>query len=233
MGEGLQIFYIVLFAVVAMVLAFWLRTMLGRRTGHEQIRDPFTRKPGAPRSGPAGPAGNVAPFPGAGQADKVINGTATPVTEPITAARTGLQKLKAADRSFDEQIFVRGARGAFEIIVNAFAAGDTPALKPLLSDEVYRSFAEAIAQRQAAKETHETTLVTIKSCELVETDLDGTTASATVKVVSDQINVTRAADGTVVDGAPDRIVEKTDFWTFARDIRSRDPNWQLIATRSP
>ena len=75
---------------------------------------------------------------------------------------TGLAQLKAADRTFDERTFLKGARGAFEIIVNAFAAGDTAALKPLLSPDVYRSFAEAIEQRQAAKETHETTLVTVK-----------------------------------------------------------------------
>ena len=28
-------------------------------------------------------------------------------------------------------------------------------------------------------------------------------------------------------------VEIVDIWTFARDSRSRDPNWQLVATRSP
>lgn len=221
MGEGLQIFDIVLFAVVAAVLVFWLRNVLGRRTGHEQYRDPFARKPGA-----TGAPGNIAPFPGGGP---VIEGSATPVGEP---APTGLQKLEAVDRSFDVQKFLRGARGAFEIIVNAFAAGDAAALKPLLNDEVYRSFADAIAQRQTAKETLETTLVAVKNCELVDADLEGATATVTVKIVSDQVNVTRGADGAVVDGDPDRIVEKTDFWTFARDIRSRDPNWQLIATRS-
>jgi predicted lipid-binding transport protein (Tim44 family) len=27
-------------------------------------------------------------------------------------------------------------------------------------------------------------------------------------------------------------VEKTDYWTFARDTRSTDPNWMLVATSS-
>jgi predicted lipid-binding transport protein (Tim44 family) len=66
----------------------------------------------------------------------------------------------------------------------------------------------------------------------VEAGVEGSTAFVTVKLVSDQVNVTRAADGTVIDGDPDRVAEKTDFWTFSRDIRSRDPNWQLVATRS-
>jgi predicted lipid-binding transport protein (Tim44 family) len=28
------------------------------------------------------------------------------------------------------------------------------------------------------------------------------------------------------------VAEVNDLWTFSRDIRSRDPNWKLIATES-
>jgi predicted lipid-binding transport protein (Tim44 family) len=66
----------------------------------------------------------------------------------------------------------------------------------------------------------------------VQAGLEASVAHVTVKFVSDQVNATRAADGSVIDGDPDRVVEKTDFWTFSRDTRSRDPNWQLVATRS-
>ena len=80
--------------------------------------------------------------------------------------------------------------------------------------------------------THETQLVSIKNAEIDEAELNGRTAFVTVKFISDQTNVTRAADGKIVDGEPDRVVEKTDFWTFARNTRSQDPNWLLVATRS-
>ena len=228
MGENLHLGSLLFFAVVVVFLVFRLRNVLGRRTGNERPRPGFGpmsfRAPPQPQAPPVG-------------SGPVIDGTATPVAAvapavPLPLAE-GVARLKSADRNFDERVFLQGARGAFEIIVNAFAAGDTAALKPLLSEDVYRSFADAIAQRQAAKETHETTLMTIKSVDLVEAGVAGTVTSATVKFISDQVNVTRAADGTVVDGNPDQVVEKTDFWTFARDTRSRDPNWQLVATRSP
>ncbi|HTZ79719.1 MAG TPA: Tim44/TimA family putative adaptor protein [Stellaceae bacterium] len=227
MGDNLHLGSLIFFAIVVVFLAFRLRSVLGRRTGNERPRPglgPMSfRAPPQPQSPPPGPG-------------PVIEGTATPVAtaapaQPMSLAE-GVQRLKSVDRSFDERIFLQGARGAFEIIVNAFAAADTQALKPLLSEEVYRSFAEAITQRQAAKETHETNLLSVKTVDLVEAGVSGSTASATVKFISDQVNVTRAADGAVVDGDPDQVVEKTDFWTFARDIRSRDPNWQLVATRS-
>ena len=232
MGDDFHVGSIVFFAIVVLFLLFRLRGVLGRRTGQERqrdYRDLFSGRSATP------PASAPVPGPPPETRGPVIEGTATPVAEPPgqVPLATGLAQLKAADRTFDERTFLKGARGAFEIIVNAFAAGDTAALKPLLSADVYRSFAEAIEQRQAAKETHETTLVTVKECELAEAGLEGSTAVVTLKVVSDQVNVTRAADGKVVDGDPDRVVEKTDFWTFSRDIRSRDPNWQLVATRSP
>ncbi len=225
MGGDFNVGSIVFFAIVVLFLVFRLRGVLGRRTGQERYRDPF-----APRS--ATPP-TRAPMPGAPAESRgpVIEGTATPVSEPAPLA-AGLAKLKSADRSFDEPAFLKGARGAFEIIVNAFAAGDTAALKPLLSGEVYSSFATAIQQRLGAKETLETNLMTVKDCDLVQAGVEDNAAYVTVKFVSDQVNVTRAADGKVIDGDPDRVVEKTDFWTFSRDTRSRDPNWQLVATRS-
>jgi predicted lipid-binding transport protein (Tim44 family) len=228
MGGDFHVGSIAFFAIVVLFLLFRLRSVLGRRTGQERYRDPFAQRSGPP------PAS--APVPGAPPEARgpVIEGTVTPVSEPAhVPLAAGLAHLKSVDRNFDERGFLKGARGAFEIIVNAFAAGDTAALKPLLSADVYRSFADAIQQRQAARETHETNLVTIKECDLAEAGVEGTMASVTVKFISDQVNVTRAADGKVIDGDPDRVVEKTDFWTFSRDTRSRDPNWQLVATRSP
>ena len=222
MGGEFQVISIVVSAAIAVFLLFRLRGVLGRRTGQERYRDPFARGPGAPVPGAPPPSGPI------------IDATATPASSPPPSAplASGIAALKAVDRNFDERGFLQGARGAFEIIVNAFAHGDTAALKPLLSDDVYAAFARAIAERQAAKETHETTLVSIKACDLAEARLEASVAHATVKFVSDQVNVTRAADGSVVDGEPDRVVEKTDIWTFARDTRSRDPNWHLVATRS-
>jgi predicted lipid-binding transport protein (Tim44 family) len=227
MGGDFHVGSIVFFAIVVLFLLFRLRSVLGRRTGQERYRDPF-----AQRSAPPPTSAPIPEAPPEGRGP-IIEGTATPVSGPARAPlAAGLARLKAADRNFDERGFLKGARGAFEIIVNAFAHGDTAALKPLLSSDVYRSFAEALQQRQAAREAHETNLVTVKDCDLIEAGIEGNTAFVTVKFVSDQVNVTRAADGAVIDGDPDRVVEKTDFWTFSRDTRSRDPNWQLVATRS-
>ena len=55
----------------------------------------------------------------------------------------------SADRTFDAKHFVTGARGAYEMIVGAFAAGDRKTLKGLLSREVYEGFETAIRDRES------------------------------------------------------------------------------------
>jgi predicted lipid-binding transport protein (Tim44 family) len=105
-------------------------------------------------------------------------------------------------------------------------------LRPLLSDEVYRPFAQTIDERAAARESVETHDLKLDDGEIVEADMAGRMARVTLKLVSHQVTVTRAMDGSIVDGDPDHPVEKTDYWTFARDTRSTDPNWMLVATSS-
>jgi len=221
MGEFQQYFDIILFAMVAAFLVLRLRSVLGRRTGNERRRDLFIRRPRpAPQNGPT----NVDPSVAAVS-------PASSGSSPDTVAE-GLNQIYRADPSFDPGPFLVGARTAFEMIVSAFARGDKAALQPLLSEEVFRQFASAIDDRVAAREVLETRILRLDSADIAEAELFGQTAQITVKLVSQQINVTRAMDGSIVDGDPEHSSEKTDNWTFARDTRSDNPNWVLVATSS-
>jgi predicted lipid-binding transport protein (Tim44 family) len=223
MGGGFQFLDLIFFAVVAVFLVMRLRSVLGRRTGTEQRRDPFA---GVPTAEPPSLRKPAAPLPDLAN-KPVLDATAE---SPVAA---GLARIREVDSSFDQEQFLAGARGAFEMIVNAYAVGDAAKLRPLLSDEVFANFNTAIEERRKAGQSHSTTLIGIRSLDIVEAELQGRTALVTVKIVSDQINVTRDGEGRVVDGNPTAAVTITDLWTFSRNTRSRDPNWQLVATRSP
>ena len=233
MGEGFQFIDILLFGMIAAFLVIRLRSVLGRRTGHEKRRDAFGRGEEAQAKGQRD---TVIPLPGRAP-PRAEEPAAEPVTTPPAAdagpLQPGVDKIRTADASFDPQGFMAGARAAFEMIVTAFAQGDTEALRPLLSDEVFDNFNNAIEARRKAGETLETTLVGITSAEMLEADLVGRNAVVTVKFVSEQVNVTRDAQGQVVDGDPAAVTNVTDIWTFARDVHSTDPDWFLVATRSP
>lgn len=213
-------FDIILFAMVAAFLVLRLRSVLGRRTGNERRRE-YLR-------GPATTGDKVVTL---GQ--RPAPAVATPPLPAAASAGTvagGLARIAAADPGFDAAQFLDGARAAFEWILGAFAAGDKSKLRSLLSDDVYKPFADAIVEREAAGETLETRINKIGDIDIVDAGVDGSSARVTVKLVSEQIHVLRAHDGSVVDGDPQNPVEKTDLWTFVRDTKSSNPNWLLVAT---
>lgn len=232
MSDGFQYFDIILFAMIAAFLVLRLRSVLGRRTGDEHQRDLFRRPLVKPEPHPASdnhPApDNVVALPERATAAEAASRGQRP-----GSVASGIAQIRSADPAFEPRAFIEGAHGAFELIVGAFARGDSAALRPLLSDDVFERFADAIRQRTAAKETLETRLLAIKSSEIEEAELQGRTAFVTVRFVSNQVNVLHGPDGAVLEGHPNEPVEKTDFWTFARNTRSQDPNWLLVATRSP
>jgi predicted lipid-binding transport protein (Tim44 family) len=221
-GDGLAFFDIIFFALVAGFLILRLRSVLGRRTGNE------SRERWTPRLPPRGAA---AP----GLADRPASDKVAVLPRPAPAAAgspldAALAQIRQADPNFDPQHFIEGARGAFDMIVSAYAHGDTATLRPLLANDVFENFAAAIKGRQDAKQTLETTLIGIKSAEIIEARMEGRSAFVTVKFVSEQVNVTRNAAGEVVDGEPNHVAAVTDIWTFARNTRSSDPNWALVQT---
>ncbi len=214
---------ILFFALIAVFLAHRLWQVLGRRDGDAPRRtdairpDPF--RPREPQR--LAPARD---FPPTVQPLPVVN-----PGDPVSLD-TALRQIRAADPQFDERRFVEGAKAAFQIIVPAFAAGNRDALKPLLGEDVYAAFNKAITAREADGQTLETTVARL-GASLEAAQLTGDVARITVAFRSGQTTLLRANDGNVLEGAPNRIEDVVDLWTFARDTRSSDPNWMLVETR--
>lgn len=228
MGDGFQFLDIVLFAMVAAFLVLRLRSVLGRRTGHEQPRqDPMSQ-----RSQEREKEGNVIELPGRSDNRNGENTAATAGFEADDPIAGGLTRIGIADNSFDPTSFVEGARSAFEMIVQAFASGDKDTLRNLLADDVFEGFNEAIDERAKENHTLETSIIGIKSADIVEADMVERNAMVTIKFVSEQVNVTRDSEGRIIEGDPNQITDITDIWTFSRNTKSRDPNWKLVETRS-
>lgn len=219
----------VIFALVALFVAYKLRSVLGMRSDSDRsaggLLAPLRRAPGpAPSVAPAepAPAGHSASAP---PADRWKG-----VAEPD--AWSGLDAIAAADRTFTPEGFLSGARGAYEIIVHGFAAGDSAALRGLMAPEAFANFDNAIRARAAAGHTMSTTVVAIDGTTIVSAALAGANAQVGVRFASKLASVTRDGAGSVVEGSPTEVADHLDLWTFGRDVRSRDPNWRLTATQA-
>jgi len=223
---------------IALVIFWRLRSVLGSRTGNERPPfDPYAatrRTEAAPEKAP----GTVLRFPQEQPVEPVSSTAEPPLPVWAGYAQEGspladaITKLSEADPNFTPKSFIDGAKLAYEMIVDAFAKGDKAALKDLLSKDVYDGFVTAIDARAAAGQTVDSRFVGIDKADLKEVELEGKRAWVTMKFVSEIISVTRAKDGSIIDGDPKDIREITDVWTFERDITSRDPNWKLSATEA-
>ncbi len=224
----------IFFVVVAIAIFVQLRNVLGRRTGNERPPvDPYTA--GRTRPDDAAKSDNVVALPGRKKAaaDPVdIYQAIDAFAKPGTDLNKGLRGIKDADTTFEPKTFVEGAKMAYEMIVMAYADGDRKTLKNLLSREVYDGFVSAIAEREQRNEKVQSSFVGIDKASIVSAEMKGTEAHVTLRIVSELISATRDKTGEVIDGDPETVAEVKDVWTFARDTRSRDPNWKLVATEA-
>ena len=223
---------LLLYALVAAGLVFWLRSVLGTRHGEERERPN--------------------PFLGGENADPISSNAEEQVADFVTpqdriaelaeepsknysienkTAEAGLVDIASGDRNFDIDAFLEGSQDAFVMIVESFAEGDRETLKELLADEVYTAFEAAISEREEKEETQETEIHAIRKAEVLEAILEGKRAQITVKFIAEESSVTRDKDGEIIAGSAERTVEMQDIWTFGRDIKSRDPSWLLLETR--
>lgn len=238
MMNGSDSILTIVFLALAVIIFLRLRSVLGRRTGNErQPFDPYSRSEQASETSEKvitlpPRRGEMEPQPQASPASVDIETRVKTVTEPDTALGASLKALIETDPSFEPKAFLDGAKSAYEMVVTAFAEGDRRTLRQLLSREVYDGFVAAITEREQRNETIEFRFVGIDKAEITDVSLRGGTEQVTVRFVSQLISATRDKDGEVVDGDPTKVSDVTDLWTFAREIRARDPNWKLVATES-
>jgi len=225
--------YTVVFLVLAVFIVLRLRSVLGTRTGNEPPPyDPYSRSEAQPNTASANE--NVVKMP---SRNGEIPGSEPESVQPWkgiapegSALASGLDAIHEHDASFTGQDFLKGARAAYEMIVTAFAQGDTRTLKGLLAKDVYDDFTHVIGERQKRGETVESRFVSLDEAVIQDAGLQGQTAHVTVRFTSKLVTATRDKDGEVVDGNPDTVTEVHDVWTFARETASNDPNWKLVAT---
>jgi predicted lipid-binding transport protein (Tim44 family) len=215
-----SIIQLLVLAGIAIFLIVKLRSVLGTREGFE--KPPVTLPPENSRA--RRPALEVIE----GGPDRDITDH---VPDGSDSARA-LAGMKGVEPAFNVGEFLKGARGAYEMILMAFERGDLESVKPFLSPEVYDAFAGVVADRQEKGLRIDTTFVGIADLGLKEATFDKASREAelSVRFVGELTSVVRDRAGEVVEGSPTAIKRQRDVWTFARTIGSSDPNWLLVAT---
>jgi len=232
MSNGFEFLDIILLVMVAAFIFLRLRNVLGRRMGHEQppredMQDLPRKRYNKPVDAPVDENDdNIVPMN-----DDIDIKPLRPQPNPDTPLAATLRQIHEIDNSFNADAFPSQAEMAYESIVLAFANGDRRTLEDLLSEEVYKNFVDAIDSRNLAGEVMTTDILDIVSSEITAAELNGKDAEVTIRFEAEMISMTKNEEGVVTSGDPHphRVRE---LWTFARKLKSRNPNWLLITTKS-
>lgn len=206
-------------AGIAIFLILRLRSVLGTREGFEK-----------PRVDVATSSKRASPE------FEVIEGGPDPdVTDYVDAesdAAAALTAMKADDRSFNVREFLRGARGAYEMILTGFENGALADIQPFLDADVYDAFAGVVEERENNGLSVDFKFVGISETKLVDANYDKTTkrAEVTIKFLSESTSAVYDKGGDLIEGSPTDVKKQRDVWTFGRTMGTGDPNWFLVAT---
>ncbi|WP_339113613.1 Tim44/TimA family putative adaptor protein [Thioclava sp. GXIMD2076] len=213
-----SIIQLIVLAAVAIFLILRLKSVLGTRDGFER-----SAKDSAPE-----PEETKQKF------EVIDGGPDLDITDHVpegSSSANALAAMKRLEPSFEVGGFLKGARGAYEMILMAFERGQLDEVKPFLSPPVYEAFAAAIADRKARGLTVEAEFMGLRELALDAATLDGDNdAELTVRFVGELVSVSRDAQGNLVEGDPRTARKQRDVWTFARKMGAADPNWVLVAT---
>lgn len=205
-------------AAVALFLVFKLKNVLGTREGFEK-----------PPEQPAPPRKAFEVIEGGGPDQDILDHC-----EAGSPKALALAEIKRAEHDFNVNDFLKGARGAYEMIVIAFENGDIDEIRGFIDDDIEEAFDEAIAARKAEGLTVEATFIGLREMTLLNASYDATTRQAeiTVHYTAELTRVVRDAAGEIVEGSDKDIKRQRDTWTFGRVMGASDPNWNLIATEA-
>ena len=161
-----------------------------------------------------------------------FEGKAPPQFEEILK-NVQLDKNLKKSQSFDEKAkkeFLSGAKIAYETIITDFSDNDNKITtsKPLLSNKIFDQFNDALKERSAKGHYAEITFIGVNSAIIKEHKKNNNILQVTVDFVGEVITCIRDKEKKIIPGNPEKIKKIYDTWVFSRNMKSTNPNWQLV-----
>ena len=162
-----------------------------------------------------------------------FDGKAPPQFDKILKEAVAKQAPK--QETFDDNAkkeFLNGAKIAYETIITDFSDNDNKLTtsKPLLNNEIYNQFNDALKERSQRGHYAEITFIGINSAIIKEHKKIDKILNVTVDFIAEVITCIKDKDKKIISGDPEKIKKIYDTWVFSRDITSANPNWQLVNT---
>ena len=204
----MQYFDIILFAIIAGVLAVRLYRILGASS-----KIIVEKKEKAP--------------------ENVINikKDMRKIFEPTEVENgVGLEYLIKVYPKFDQKEFISGAKKAFKLLLSAKHEAKKKILMPYLDDDIYRLFERVILDKEEKGLTVHKVNIEVKTSNIREIKIIENIAYIRVEFNFHEGLLIKNSDGTIFS---DDFNSPKDFnvtWTFTRALDADSPNWKLFGS---
>ncbi|MBH87716.1 MAG: hypothetical protein CMJ12_00995 [Pelagibacterales bacterium] len=206
MEKKLQYFDIILFAVIAGVLAVRLYRILGIKSKvllekNEKITP------------------NVVSIK---KEKKEIN------EEVKIENGEGLQYLQKIQPDFKEESFLQGAEKALIMLLEAKYTANKKTLISFLEDDIFRIFEKQILDQESNGHTIIDIDINVIDKNIQEIIMQDNVAYIRVNFKYNEKYIVKNSDGSIFLDLSKEGSKKTVAWTFSRPVESDSPNWKLF-----
>lgn len=212
---------ILILAMIAVFIINRLRNVLGKKTGNENdIVEKFTQRKSSYKESE--------PDSISDKKNSNLNNDSKKSFHSDKKINSAINEILKIDSNFEITSFCDGAKKAFEFILTEYSNSNLKPLEKLVNKNIYKAFENQINQRSKKKEELSITVISVNDPEIKSVKFEKKHI-AFVKLLfeSEQVQITKNLKGDTIDGDNNQILQINEFWTFSKNLKSKDPNWIL------
>ncbi len=136
--------------------------------------------------------------------------------------------LKQIDVSLTSEVFLHACAQSFKLITKAYCEGDRETLDQLVEPKLYKSFGQALRQREKVGHREVLDELIILKVSYEKAWVLNAVAHISIRIESIQKRDLLNNQGHYVDLEEiDTSIPVVDVWTFCRFLETEDPTWRL------
>jgi len=140
----------------------------------------------------------------------------------------GLQYLQRAQPDFKEESFLEGAEKALILLLEAKYKANKKTLISFLEDDIFRIFEKQILDQESNGHAINNINISVIDKKIQEIIMRDNVAYIRVNFKYNEKYIIRNSDGSISLDISKEGNQKTVAWTFSRPVESDSPNWKLF-----
>jgi predicted lipid-binding transport protein (Tim44 family) len=147
------------------------------------------------------------------------------------SSKLNLAKITTKDSDFLLHDFIPKTERAFELIIEAFCQGNKDILTKLTNKEMGQNFLEEFDKFQQENKALQINIVAMVKSSISNIAVSRNIAQITMVFISEQITVIKDNQDKIISGDKDKIEEIEDIWVFERNLNSSNHAWILVESK--